>query len=42
LLGTLLSGWVYQQAGLVACLLISALMLALSTLVIMALPENQP
>jgi predicted MFS family arabinose efflux permease len=38
LLGTLLSGWVYQQAGLVACLLISALMLALSTLVITALP----
>lgn len=40
LLGTVLSGWVYQHSGLVACLLISCLLLALSTLVVRQLPQR--
>ena len=40
LLGTLLSGWVYQVAGLGACLLISALLVALAALVSIALPRH--
>jgi len=40
LLGTLLSGWVYQVAGLGACLLISALLVALAALVSVALPRH--
>lgn len=39
LLGTLLSGWVYQAHGLVTCLLISAALLLLSTLIIHLLRE---
>lgn len=41
LLGTLLSGWVYQQYGLVACLLISTALLLLSTVVITLLPQRK-
>ena len=40
LLGTLLSGWVFQVAGLGACLAISALLLALAALVSLALPRH--
>lgn len=40
LLGTVLSGWVYQHSGLVACLMISGLLLALSTLVVQQLPQR--
>lgn len=40
LLGTVLSGWVYQQYGLIACLTISGLLLLLSTLIIQQLPER--
>ncbi|ASG65091.1 MFS transporter [Idiomarina piscisalsi] len=40
LLGTVLSGWVYQQWGLVACLIISTLLLALSTMAISFLPAR--
>lgn len=40
LLGTVLSGWVYQQWGLVACLMISTLLLLLSTVAISYLPDR--
>lgn len=40
LLGTLLSGWVYQAAGLTACLWISALLIGLAALISVALPKN--
>jgi len=40
LLGTILSGWVYQQWGLVACLMISTLLLLLSTTAISFLPAR--
>lgn len=40
LLGTVLSGWVYQQWGLVACLIISALLLLCSTIAISFLPAR--
>jgi len=40
LLGTILSGWVYQQWGLIACLMISTLLLLLSTAAISKLPER--
>lgn len=38
LLGTVLSGWVYQAAGLAACLWISAVFVAISAAVTLALP----
>jgi MFS family permease len=41
LLGTLLSGWVYQVAGLGACLVISALLVALAALVSIGLPRHR-
>lgn len=41
LLGTVLSGWVYQQWGLVACLMISTLLLLLSTAAISFLPARE-
>jgi MFS family permease len=41
LLGTVLSGWVYQQWGLIACLIISTLFLLSSTIAISFLPERQ-
>jgi predicted MFS family arabinose efflux permease len=40
LLGTVLSGWVYQVAGLPACLAISALLVALAATVSIALPRH--
>jgi|SRR5690554_996109 len=41
LTGTILSGWVYQAQGLLACLLISAGLLLLSTLTIRLLPSRE-
>ncbi|MBF37770.1 organoarsenical effux MFS transporter ArsJ [Idiomarina sp. UBA4520] len=41
LLGTILSGWVYQQWGVVACLMISTLLLLLSTAAISFLPGRE-
>ena len=40
LLGTLLSGWVFQRHGLAACLAASALLVSLAALVSMALPKR--
>jgi len=40
LLGTLLSGWIYQTAGLAACLWVSSLFLALAALIALALPKG--
>ena len=41
LLGTVLSGWVYQVAGLTACLWISAAFVAIAALVTLALPPDR-
>jgi len=41
LIGTVLSGWVYQMHGLIACLWISTLFLFLATLLSLKLPDNQ-
>ncbi|MHB8913332.1 MAG: organoarsenical effux MFS transporter ArsJ [Lysobacter sp.] len=40
LLGTVLSGWIYQVSGLAACLVVSAVLIALAALVSMALPRH--
>lgn len=40
LIGTVLSGWVYQRAGLAACLWISAGFVAVAALVSLALPRR--
>jgi predicted MFS family arabinose efflux permease len=40
LLGTVLSGWLYQAQGLVACLWVSALLVSLSALAAGALPRQ--
>lgn len=40
LLGTVLSGWLFQQAGLGACLAISAVFVALAALISLALPRH--
>lgn len=40
LLGTVLSGWIYQVSGLAACLLVSAVLIALAALVSTALPRH--
>lgn len=40
LLGTVLSGWVYQVAGLAACLVFSAVLVVLAALVSVALPRH--
>jgi predicted MFS family arabinose efflux permease len=40
LLGTVLSGWVYQAAGLAACLWISAAFVVIAALVSLALPRH--
>ena len=40
LLGTVLSGWVFQRWGLQACLLISAVLIILAALVSLALPRT--
>ena len=41
LLGTLLSGWVYQQSGLVACLWLSAGLLLLTAMLSLKLPRQR-
>lgn len=41
LVGTVLSGWVYQVAGLVACLWISTVFLALAAVIALALPRRE-
>ncbi|WP_416397688.1 organoarsenical effux MFS transporter ArsJ [Allohahella sp. A8] len=41
LLGTLLSGWMYQAHGLAACLWISTAFLALAAIISVALPRHQ-
>lgn len=40
LIGTLLSGWVYQVSGLVACLWVSAIFIALAALLSIGLPRT--
>ncbi|PFG58767.1 putative MFS family arabinose efflux permease [Vibrio sp. ES.051] len=40
LIGTVLSGWVYQEAGLAACLWVSCVFLALTTLISIKLPKS--
>jgi predicted MFS family arabinose efflux permease len=40
LIGTLLSGWIFQQYGLAACLWISAFMVGLTSLISLALPQD--
>ena len=42
LTGTILSGWVYQQAGLQACLWISCLFLTLAAAISLLLPKHRP
>ena len=42
LLGTVLSGWVFQVSGLVACLWISAAFVAAAALIAVALPRHGP
>ncbi|MNF08228.1 hypothetical protein D3C80_2085960 [compost metagenome] len=40
LMGTVLSGWVYQVSGLGACLWISSAFVLLAALISMALPRH--
>ncbi|AZN36987.1 organoarsenical effux MFS transporter ArsJ [Iodobacter ciconiae] len=40
LLGTVLSGWAFQLAGLIACLWISAIFIIIASLISTALPRN--
>ena len=40
LLGTVLSGWVFQSAGLPACLWVSAIFIAIAAVVSLALPRH--
>ncbi len=40
LAGTVLSGWIYQTAGLAACLLVSALMIAAASIISRLLPRH--
>lgn len=42
LIGTLLSGWVFQAYGLVACLWVSTLFVALAALISIGLPRHEP
>jgi predicted MFS family arabinose efflux permease len=41
LLGTMLSGWVFQVAGLSACLWISSVFIGLAAVISLALPRNK-
>jgi predicted MFS family arabinose efflux permease len=41
LLGTVLSGWVFQSQGIVWCLLVSGLFIALAALISVALPRHR-
>jgi len=40
LIGTILSGWIYQSAGLVACLWVSAIFIALTAVISIGLPRH--
>ncbi|MCF7971591.1 MAG: organoarsenical effux MFS transporter ArsJ [Methylococcaceae bacterium] len=40
LVGTLLSGWIYQSFGLIACLIISAIFIVMTSLLSIALPRH--
>ena len=40
LAGTVLSGWIYQSAGLAACLLVSTLMIAAASIISRLLPRQ--
>ena len=40
LFGTILSGWIYQQAGLAACLLVSAMLIAAASIISRMLPRH--
>ncbi len=42
LIGTVLSGWLYQSFGLVACLLVSTLFIVLAALLSLKLPKLKP
>ncbi len=42
LAGTVLSGWIYQSAGLAACLLVSAMMIAAASIISRLLPRHSP
>ncbi|MEZ5530206.1 MAG: organoarsenical effux MFS transporter ArsJ [Porticoccaceae bacterium] len=42
LLGTVLSGWLFQASGLVACLWVSATLIASAALISLKLPTHQP
>lgn len=41
LVGTLLSGWVFQQYGLQACLWVSSTFVVLAALISIGLPRHQ-
>lgn len=41
LIGTVLSGWVFQQFGLVACLIISSVFIGIAGVISMKLPQQQ-
>jgi len=41
LVGTLLSGWVYQSSGLISCLIVSAIFIMLTSLLSIALPRHR-
>lgn len=40
LIGTLLSGWIYQSAGLIACLWVSAIFITLTAVISIGLPRH--
>jgi len=40
LVGTLLSGWIYQSSGLIACLLVSGIFIIATSLISTALPQQ--
>ncbi len=42
LAGTVLSGWIYQTAGLAACLLVSTMMIAAASIISRLLPRHSP
>ncbi len=41
LIGTVLSGWIYQQSGLIACLLVSTGFLLLTVVISLGLPKHK-
>ena len=40
LVGTILSGWVYQSSGLIACLIVSAVFIIITSFISIALPRH--